>query len=134
MSTSGLSDFFFLTKMPQPLLWVDLQATCIDITISGIPNLQNYCATFTVHKLFTNVATGPGWLQDAHPWSNTIHKYTRHFSELNFRVTSEPLVTALLRNCEFTTPTEFQPTQKCPMQYDTMLLCKKCNKLYTIKL
>ena len=71
MSTSGLSDFFsFLTKMAHPLLWVGLQATCLRVTISGKSNLQNYCAIFTVHILFTYVTTGPVWPQVAHPWSN----------------------------------------------------------------
>jgi len=133
MSTSGFSDFFFLTKMAHPLLWVGLQATCLRITISGKPNLQNYCAIFTVHKLFTHVATCPVWLQVAHPWSNINHKYIWYFSELNFRVTSEPPVAMLLRKSTFTTQTEFQPTRKSVMQYDAMLLCKKYNKLYTFK-
>jgi hypothetical protein len=59
-------------------------------------NLHNYSAFFTVHKLLTRVATGPGWLQVAHPLSNNIQKYVQHFSELNLRVTSEPLVATLL--------------------------------------
>ena len=125
--------FFFLTKMPQPLLWVGMQATCMNIIISGKPNLQNYYATFTVHKLFIHVTTGTDRPQVAHPWSKIIQKYIKHCGKPNFRVTSAPLVATLLHNCKFT-PNEFQPTRKSPMQYDAMLFCKRYNKLYTFKL
>jgi hypothetical protein len=58
------------------------------------------------------MAIGPGWMQVANTWSNSIQKYIQHFSELNFRVTSELLVAMLLHNCKFTTQTEFKPTHK----------------------
>jgi hypothetical protein len=48
----------FFGKGPQLLLWGGSQAARVKITISGIPNLINYCEIFTVHIQFTNVAVG----------------------------------------------------------------------------
>jgi hypothetical protein len=41
-----------------PLLWLGLWAAHVKITISVIANLLNYCAVFTVHIWFRNVAMG----------------------------------------------------------------------------
>ena len=40
-------------KRPQPLL----QATCLEITVSGVPNCLNCYVIFMIYIQFTNVAT-----------------------------------------------------------------------------
>jgi hypothetical protein len=39
-----------------PLLWAGSRAARAKITISGIPNLLNYCVIFIVHTQFINVS------------------------------------------------------------------------------
>jgi hypothetical protein len=35
---------------PHQLLWAALQATCVEITLNGIPNLLNGCVIFILSK------------------------------------------------------------------------------------
>jgi len=51
----------FNNKAPHRLLEASSRAALGQITISGIPNRQNYCVVFIVHTLFRNLAAGRGF-------------------------------------------------------------------------
>jgi hypothetical protein len=50
----GLLNFFY-GKWPHSLSWACLRAACGEVTVSGIPNRQNYCVVFAVYTWLTNV-------------------------------------------------------------------------------
>jgi hypothetical protein len=52
-------------KGPHPLLWASSRPACGKITVSGIPNLLNYCVTYMMYTQFTNVAVGH-WISVAY--------------------------------------------------------------------
>jgi len=43
-------------ERPHLLLWVEMQAAHGKVTVSGIPNPLNFCVSFMVYTLFTNVS------------------------------------------------------------------------------
>jgi hypothetical protein len=45
-------------KGPHSLLWAGSRPARGKITVSGIPNLLNYCVIYMVYTQFTNVAVG----------------------------------------------------------------------------
>jgi hypothetical protein len=56
MNYGNVVVYKFMSWMgPHPLLWAGTQATRGKITVSGIPNLMNYCVIFIIHTLFINV-------------------------------------------------------------------------------
>jgi hypothetical protein len=63
----------FYGKGPHRLLWAGSRTACGKITVSGVPNRQNYCVIFIVYIQFTNVAAGcsiqAGGQRVGDPWS-----------------------------------------------------------------
>jgi hypothetical protein len=48
----------FHGKRPHPLLCAGSRAASVKVTVSGIPNRQNYFANFILYTHFTNAAGG----------------------------------------------------------------------------
>ena len=49
----------FNGKRPHPLLCAGSRTASVKMTVSGIPNRQNYVANFILYTNFTNAAVGP---------------------------------------------------------------------------
>jgi hypothetical protein len=50
----GLQRFY--DKRPHVVLCAGSSAASVKMTVSGIPNVQNYCANFVLYTHFTNAA------------------------------------------------------------------------------